>query len=577
LTDQTNFILSSKIEAVASEYLEKPSNVTTARSSDNDVDKILADEFNNLNIKKRNDVQEEIHGVYCMAPEETPELLAESLSQLDIELDHIPQSQKYAYTRSLQLQSQQQNQQQDPSQSKQLIYYVNSNEFRLMYLRSELFDARKAAYRIVKALDFLLELFGEIAFKRKIRLSDFTKKELKIMKRGYIQLLPSRDRGGRRIIVVITSWSADEFDLNILIKILFYLFFVCGSTDIENQKKGIVFIVWADQFSNHRFSSPERKTTLTYFPCRIVSIHFCAKESLFTNLFKAILVARLNTELRIRFVCSLAECVEVRYMLQRFGIPINELPVTWTGMVKTENMKRLMTLRTHVEKESIVNNNNNNLLSSSSTIIDCPYLNDILFKRGRNQVIDNAGNMKFQSIVHSVYVQHLEQLRQRSQSPNCIHVSVKVLISDIMNEIQKENLRVLVWDIKNSWWNCVLDERDYRKYIYQSATYILKESTKASLAIGVGTSPSPSTSTSSYVLNGKVYPNKPKQQTTQSDTTIFLPEDGKRRKRSHNNDTCNHHRGSNNNDDNSDDCVNTMACDECFGLPFVPMQKDNAK
>ena len=53
---------------------------------------------------------------------------------------------------------------------------INSDDFRLMYLRSELFDVKKAADRIVKALDFLLEFWGEYALKRKIRLSDFTKK-----------------------------------------------------------------------------------------------------------------------------------------------------------------------------------------------------------------------------------------------------------------------------------------------------------------------------------------------------------------------------------------------------------------
>jgi hypothetical protein len=94
---------------------------------------------------------------------------------------------------------------QNEHQQQQDILYVNSNEFRPMYLRSELFDVKKTAERIVQSLDFLLEIYGEYALKRKIKLSDFSKEELDIMRKGYIQLLPSLDRGGRRSIVLFLA------------------------------------------------------------------------------------------------------------------------------------------------------------------------------------------------------------------------------------------------------------------------------------------------------------------------------------------------------------------------------------
>ena len=49
------------------------------------------------------------------------------------------------------------------------------SDFRLRFLRSELFDAAKAAKKIVGFLDLLLEYYGEFALRRPIRLSDLGK------------------------------------------------------------------------------------------------------------------------------------------------------------------------------------------------------------------------------------------------------------------------------------------------------------------------------------------------------------------------------------------------------------------
>jgi hypothetical protein len=202
-TDQTNIIYAKKIEEVFNKYANNPNTIITSNDT-NDVEKILANEMNNCTIKDRTEIQEEIHGVHCMAPDETPELLTRSMEQLSIELDnddHIPQDEKCAYLLSRRLQ-----QEHELNTS-----YVNSIEFRSMYLRSELFDVKKAARRIVKALDFLLNIFGEYALmERKIKLSDFTKKELNLMRKGAIQLMPSRDRGGRRIIVAFPGYIFDS-------------------------------------------------------------------------------------------------------------------------------------------------------------------------------------------------------------------------------------------------------------------------------------------------------------------------------------------------------------------------------
>ena len=151
------------------------------------VDDLVSRELMQLSLNDRNAIQEEIHGVHCLAKEETKELLEDSLKQLATELDDVlPPEQKKAYLISQRLKKS----------------YVNDDDFRLRFLRCELFDAKKAARRIAFLLDFLLEVFGRFALKRPVKLVDFDREELKYMRRGRYQYLPFRDRSGRRIMTI---------------------------------------------------------------------------------------------------------------------------------------------------------------------------------------------------------------------------------------------------------------------------------------------------------------------------------------------------------------------------------------
>ena len=156
-----------------------------------DVENLLSKELLQLSLKDRNYIQEEIHGVRCLAPEETPGLLEESLRQLAIELDSdtIPVNKKHAYLESQKLPK----------------TYVNEDGFRLRFLRCELFDVIKAADRIMMYLDLVLDLFGDFALQRAIRLSDFDREELRYFRMGHYQLMPFRDRSGRRILTIFPN------------------------------------------------------------------------------------------------------------------------------------------------------------------------------------------------------------------------------------------------------------------------------------------------------------------------------------------------------------------------------------
>jgi hypothetical protein len=163
---------------------------------DNDGVNIFSKALLNLSFNDRNMIEEEIHGVSCMAIEETPELIEESLHQFDLELDLIEN--KAAYNKAKEIVT---SKEEDPSMQS----YLLSKDNKLRFLRCEFFDPRKSASRYTKFIDLLFDVYGECALRRPIRLQDFDPEELSFFNSGQYQLLPHRDRGGRRILAIVSN------------------------------------------------------------------------------------------------------------------------------------------------------------------------------------------------------------------------------------------------------------------------------------------------------------------------------------------------------------------------------------
>ena len=163
-------------------------------------DQAMDDEFSraqmNLPFKDRNAINEEIHCVGCMAPQESPALLRAALYQLNQQLDRIED--KPAYNRAQQMYT-------TNSGAGRQYGYINTDDFRLRFLRCALFDAKKAAARMVKYLDLVCDAYGPYALTRPFKLSDLSKAEMSFLRGGDYQLMPYRDRSGRRVMCIVTN------------------------------------------------------------------------------------------------------------------------------------------------------------------------------------------------------------------------------------------------------------------------------------------------------------------------------------------------------------------------------------
>jgi hypothetical protein len=125
------------------------------------VDELLSKElFKKLCFQEDDDFDDEINGIRCHAINETPALIQTSLRQLVYQLDVVvPNNEKQAYILS----------QEDEFAGT----YINQIDFRLRFLRCELFDVKKAANRMTKFLDLGLELYGESILIRPPEFKDF--------------------------------------------------------------------------------------------------------------------------------------------------------------------------------------------------------------------------------------------------------------------------------------------------------------------------------------------------------------------------------------------------------------------
>lgn len=170
-------------------------DMSTSYDSDS-IDQRLSKSLLRLNFEDRNVMGEEIHGVRSLDREETSELIDESLHRMDFELDKIissSQNCQHAFETARCLPN----------------TFVNDRDFRLKFLRAELFDPVKAADRMIVYMDYLLHLFGERALVEPLNSSFFNNEETAALREGYMQVLPFRDRSGRRIVVGL--WKAMKY------------------------------------------------------------------------------------------------------------------------------------------------------------------------------------------------------------------------------------------------------------------------------------------------------------------------------------------------------------------------------
>ena len=213
------------------------------------------------------------------------------------------------------------------SRKKRILYsYIYHNDFRLKFLRADMYHARKAAHRYLRCLECLLKYFGPYALQRPLMYNDLCKESQDAIKIGYLQILPSRDRAGRLIVVVQEAINVKTgHNMSIILKVSLYTFLVV-SEDIETQKNGVIFIFSTDEKAVKVVQDiKDRKEYALYregSPVRRSCTHFCLPENnIKMKHIRAIMMLAMSKEERVRIrihmdgkFCILSNRIESKRM-----------------------------------------------------------------------------------------------------------------------------------------------------------------------------------------------------------------------------------------------------------------------
>ena len=137
-----------------------------------------------------------------------------------------------------------------------------------------------------------------------------------------------------------------------------------------------------------------------------------------------------------------------------FGIPVQLLPTTESGVIKTKNHSQWFKRRQLLEKNADSAANAGNTTTTPSELvgaIECPAMNDVLYERSK-PCMSHPGNVKFKGLIEAKKEEHglLTQTGKRD------------FAWSIVEAVEKRNGRFLTWDRHNGFWIQIEDRSEIR-------------------------------------------------------------------------------------------------------------------
>lgn len=149
-------------------------------------EQLLAAEMQKLSIVEHEKAMFDLHGI-SHVQDEDPSFISEKLCDMEKWICKIRK--KKAYDRAKYMNE----------------GYVNNQDFRLMFLRADTFDAKLSAQRMVRHFEVKQHLFGHgEVLGREVQLADLSDADVRALESGFVQVLPSRDSAGRTVLPIAT-------------------------------------------------------------------------------------------------------------------------------------------------------------------------------------------------------------------------------------------------------------------------------------------------------------------------------------------------------------------------------------
>jgi len=234
-----------------------------------------------------------------------------------------------------------------------------------------------------------------------------------------------------------------------------------ASDDVETQQKGIVMVVWPNSniSKSIKLQYPINRGGALFqdvfacVPMRVAAIHFCAPSNdPFFQVLRGVLALSLMGGKRSRLIFHLGESVELQYKVNGYGVPVDLLPLTSSGNVKTNYLRQWIKLRNNIEEDIARGSQKSGDQATCDDLIECPGSNDVIFRPGK-PVMNHPGNVFFRSVLEANSAVH-EDATQIEKT------TITKLVVDTM--IAQRGGRFLVWNESSCCWKAITDLNQQR-------------------------------------------------------------------------------------------------------------------
>jgi len=182
-------------------------------------------------------------------------------------------------------------------------------------------------------------------------------------------------------------------------------------------------------------------------PFRVSAGHFCFPNTPMYLLAAAMISLIAPKTVRVRQNKIFGSPTEYKYSLMAYGIPVDQLPITASGRIKTTSHQRW--IKYQREREAIIQ-----MGLPPFEDVECPLPMDILIgNAGSNSFQNNPGNTVYRDIM-DVYFHRYEAATDKQEKTR---ITWKVL-----EELALANCRILVRD-RRGWWSIASTDKAREK------------------------------------------------------------------------------------------------------------------
>lgn len=280
----------------------------------------LEKEVDELDDKAKEERSRDLYGSSNLADVETPEQLAVSLEKLHAELEGIDE--KAAYMKATE---------RCPDYASSLL---------LPFLRAELFDAAKAARRMVTYWEEKLRLFGEDKTFKPLTERDIGENGRQVILDGGIQVLPKDEHGRAVLHGNRGKIGSKKNGKDGVLKAVLYMLHMLMDNDVSAQQTGYVLVAGSrSEFKIEDYNRMMMKRAyhmMQYAPIRFVAVH-SVYSSTFLSFFLPSILWLMGPTIRSRYIEHYTGHDDTQVVTTLASYGLTQLPVVCGGAIRNEN------------------------------------------------------------------------------------------------------------------------------------------------------------------------------------------------------------------------------------------------